>query len=186
MIIFLDIEHPKALEDTLYRDARIHTMDKRRRLFEELSGEACDVRHYSKFHRGDVAAPDVSAVVTSGNRSLWEDYDLDRDFVEFASVIRETRKPVLGICGGHQLIGMLMGGKAEPLRTLAPGEPDPNPSYAPGILKEWGFSDVHCDPADPLFAGFNGKAVVNQMHFWHLTQLPESLTASRILTFILP
>jgi GMP synthase (glutamine-hydrolysing) len=177
VIIFLDIEHPKALEDAKYRDARVQTMEQRRRLFEELSGESCQVRHYSDFRRDEVTTPDISAVVTSGNRSLWEDYDLDHDFAEFAAVIRETKKPVLGICGGHQLIGMLMGGKAEPLRPLAPGEVDPNPSYAPGILKEWGFSDVHCDPADPLFAGFGGKAVVNQMHFWHLTHLPDSLTA---------
>lgn len=177
MIIFLDIEHPKALEDAAYREARIQTMEQRRCLFEELSGEPCRIRHYSEFRREEAAALDISAVVTSGNRSLWEDYDLDRDFAEFAAVIRETQKPVLGICGGHQLIGMLMGGKAEPLRTLAPGEPDPNPSYAPGILKEWGFSEVRCALTDPLFTGFNGKAVVNQMHFWHLTQLPDSLTA---------
>ena len=177
MIIFLDIEHPKALEDAKYRGARVQTMDRRRRLFEELSGETCHVRHYSDFHREEVAAPEVSAVVTSGNRSLWEDYDLEHDFAEFGAVICETQKPVLGICGGHQLIGLLLGGKAEPLRPLAPGEPDPNPDYAPGILKEWGFSDVDFAPADPLFAGFDGKAVVNQMHFWHLTELPDSLAA---------
>jgi GMP synthase (glutamine-hydrolysing) len=177
VIIFLDIEHPKALEDAKYREARVQTMEQRRALFEELSGETCHVRHYSDFHREDVAAPEVSAVVTSGNRSLWEDYDPERDFAEFGAVIRETQKPVLGICGGHQLIGLLLGGKAEPLRPLAPGEPDPNPSYAPGILKEWGFSDVDCAPAEPLFAGLGSKAVVNQMHFWHITHLPDSLTA---------
>jgi len=84
-------------------------MDQRRRLFEELSGETCNVTHYSEFHRDDARAAGVTAIVTSGNRSLWQDYDLDSDFAEFAAVIRETEKPVLGICGGHQLIGMLMG-----------------------------------------------------------------------------
>jgi len=175
VIIFLDIEHPKALEDEKYRVERGRTMDRRRRLFEELSGETCQVRHYSRFQRTEVDAREVSAVVTSGNRSLWEDYDLERDFAAFRDVIRETQKPVLGICGGHQLIGLLMGGQAEPLRTLAAGEPDPNPHYAPGILKEWGFSDVTVKPDDPLFAGFDSKIVVNQMHFWHMTKLPESL-----------
>ena len=73
------------------------------------------------------------------------------------------------------MIGLLQGGKAEPLRALAPGEPDPNPSYAPGILKR-GFSGVNCASGD-FVCGFNGKAVVNQMHFWHLTNLPDLLTA---------
>jgi GMP synthase (glutamine-hydrolysing) len=177
VIIFLDIEHPKALEGQKYRADRAQTMDQRRRLFEELSGEHCLVRHYSEFRRAEVDAPEVSAVVTSGNRSLWEDYDLERDFAAFGEVIRETQKPVLGIYGGHQLIGLLMGGKAEPLRPLAEDELDPNPSYAPGILKEWGFSDVTVTQRDPLFAGFDSKIVVNQMHFWHMTQLPDSLTA---------
>ncbi len=175
MIIFLDIEHPHALRDAEYRDERAQTMEMRRRLIEELSGQPCAVSHYTEFRSEQAEAADVSAVVTSGNRSLWEEYDLEQDFAEFHDLIQETRKPVLGICGGHQLIGLLMGGKAEPMRPLAAGEPDPHPGYAPGMLKEWGFSDVQCVPDDPIFAGFGGKLHVNQMHFWHLTELPDSL-----------
>jgi hypothetical protein len=72
-------------------------MEQRRRLFEEWSGETCHVRHYSDFRHEEVAAPDVSAVVTSGNRSLWSitiwtgtSLNCRRDWGD--------AKPVLGIC----------------------------------------------------------------------------------------
>ncbi len=174
MILFLDIEHPKALEDSAYRTERRGTMEKRRSLFEEVSGEPCRVCHYSEFRQADLRSPEVSALVTSGNRSLWEEYDLDRDFAEFRRALDSDAKPVLGICGGHQLMGMLLGGESAPMRTLRAGEPDPHPEYAPGFFKEWGYATVETSP-DPLFAGLEQPIVVTQWHFWHLVRLPASL-----------
>jgi len=174
MILFFDLEHPKALEDSAYRSERRETMEQRRRLFQELSGEPCRVCHYSEFRKEDLRSPDISSLVTSGNRSLWEDYALEEDFAEFRGALEETAKPVLGICGGHQLIAMLLGGESAPLGRLAKGDSDPYPQYAPGYLKEWGYYEVECSP-DPLFSGFSGPIVVTERHFWHLVRLPESL-----------
>jgi GMP synthase-like glutamine amidotransferase len=174
VILFLDIEHPKALADGAYRSERRETMEQRRRVFQELSAEPCRICHYSEFRREDLRSPDISSLVTSGNRSLWEDYVLAEDFAEFRGALEETAKPVLGICGGHQLIGMLLGGESAPLRRLAEAETDPYPQYAPGYLKEWGYYEVEFSP-DPLFAGFAGSIVVTERHFWHLVRLPESL-----------
>jgi len=176
VILFFDIEHPKALADRTYGSERRGTMEQRRRLFQELSGEPCRVCHYSEFRKEDLRSPDVSSLVTSGNRSLWEDYKLAEEFAEFRGALEETSKPVLGICGGHQLIGMLLGGESAPFRPLAEGEADPYPEYAPGYFKEWGFYAVEFSP-DPLFTGFNGPITVTERHFWHLVLLPESLRA---------
>ena len=174
MIIFLDIEHPKALEDAAYRAERAETMARRARIFQGLSGEPCVVRHFSEFRKDEALRAGVKALVTSGNRSLWEDYDLESDFAEFKQLLLETRKPVLGICGGHQLIGLLLGGQAEPLRRLVEGEDDSHPQIAPGFFKEWGFYPVEFAPGERLFAGFEQPVAVKQMHFWHLTRLPDS------------
>ncbi|MFN0168902.1 MAG: glutamine amidotransferase-related protein [Bryobacteraceae bacterium] len=175
MVIFLDIEHPKALDDPRYREERGRTMEQRRALFEELSGEACVTRHFTDFRKEELAQPEVSALVTSGNRSLWEDYDLPSDFSEFQKAIAETQKPVLGICGGHQLIGMLLGGEASPLRQLRDGEADVYPEYAPGWLKEWGYYPIEFDASDPLFTGFREPIVVTERHFWEISRLPDPL-----------
>ena len=174
MILFLDLEHPKELAEGALRVERKESMERRRLLFQELSGEPCRTCHYSEFRREELRSPDISSLVTSGNRSLWEDYNIAEDFAEFRGAIEEASKPVLGICGGHQLIAMLLGGESAPIRRLAAGEADIHPEYAPGFLKEWNYYEVEFSP-DPLFAGLRGRIVVNEAHFWHLVRMPESL-----------
>lgn len=50
-----------------------------------------------------------SALILSGNPALIQ--DTGTDFLTNFGVLRELRLPILGICFGHQVIGLLYGGK---------------------------------------------------------------------------
>jgi GMP synthase (glutamine-hydrolysing) len=173
MILFLDIEHLSAYEDAEYKESRAKTMAMRQTLFAEIACEPCVTRHYSEFRPEELESPEVTALVTSGNRSLWEVYDLPGEFESFREALEETNKPVLGICGGHQLISQLLGGDARPLRQLREGEPDVYPAYAPGWLKEWGYYRLEFDASDPVFEGFTEPIEVTQYHFWEVGRMPN-------------
>src|SRR5262245_40546136 len=64
--------------------------------------------HLSEVTREAVAEFDADAVVLSGTL---RDFDLYRPdmLARFGEFVRNTSVPVLGICGGHQLVGLSFG-----------------------------------------------------------------------------
>jgi GMP synthase (glutamine-hydrolysing) len=89
------------------------------------------------------------AIVISGTL-----YDFDYynpAFLEaFASFIKATKTPVLGICGGHQLVGISFGARCVTLDNLEPHERREGREY------EYQYRFVRItEPADPIFTGIN-------------------------------
>ena len=89
------------------------------------------------------------AIVLSGTLRDFDYYDqpmLD----SFASFIRETKIPVLAICGGHQLVGLSFGAKVVTLDKLEQHE------QRDDRTQEYQYRFIRItDPADPIFAGIN-------------------------------
>jgi GMP synthase-like glutamine amidotransferase len=175
MICFVDLEHPtlgpsmvSERPEAATRKADLLTQAMR---FEELSGEPCLLQHFTRVTPRRLAEMGARAVIVSGHSTLIDDYD-PASLAPLMEVIREMALPLLGLCGGHQLMGLVFGVQPEPMGPLRPGETDPRPELAPGMRKAWGPSAVQVIGDDPLFAGLGRTVVVEQRHFWELKTLP--------------
>lgn len=89
----------------------------------------------------------IDAVILGGSyANISDDYDWQKAVFQFLHAWRQTGKPLLGICGGHQMMTTILGGKVErsPYGT------------------EVGSLPIQLTPAGaahPLFEGFNDGSV---------------------------
>jgi len=171
MICYVDMEHEKVLQSEEERAAhQARCADVKRRL-EETSGDVCVVQRYRHVTRQWLSKLEVKALVISGNVTDWAEYD-EADLAEMCHIIRSAELPILGICGGLQLIAMAYGVPIGPMRQLKEGEDDPYPDFAPGYFKEWGFIPVRVLKPDPLFGSLGEKPVFLAAHYWEVKEIP--------------
>ena len=89
------------------------------------------------------------AVVLSGTLSDFDYYNPEH-LEKFRDFILETKVPVLGICGGHQLIGWAFGSDLVTLDNLDPAQ------KRDGRKLEYQYRFVRItDPNDPIFQGIH-------------------------------
>jgi GMP synthase-like glutamine amidotransferase len=104
-------------------------------------------------HLSEVAAAADSfrpdAIVLSGTLTDFDFYS-PALLAKFAGFITETRTPVLGICGGHQLIGLSFGAR---IQTLDKHEQHENRARRP-FEYQYRFIRI-TDSDDPIFAGIH-------------------------------
>ena len=124
--------------------------------------------HFTEVRSEDLDRGCVKAILITG-RSKVVGRDLDATFYP---LIRNTKIPIFGFCGGMQLIGQAFSSKVERMRKLRAGEKDPRPSYHPGQFKEWGFLPVRIVQRDPLFEGLPEEIVVREAHAFQVMQVP--------------
>ncbi|OIO88853.1 MAG: hypothetical protein AUK03_15500 [Anaerolineae bacterium CG2_30_64_16] len=176
MICFVDIEHEKVLLDPARRTGHLAAcLDIQLRL-EEISGRPCIVQRFERVTRRRLAGLGVEALVISGNATDWAEYAGDA-WTEMHAIIRAAEMPIIGFCGGHQLIAMAHGAAIGPIRPLRPGEPDVTKLSRPGFFKEWGFVPVRVLQADPIFAGLGPTPIFLEAHYWEVKTLPPGFTS---------
>jgi GMP synthase-like glutamine amidotransferase len=171
MLAYVDIQHPRIAEDPekgpIHRAAR----EQQRRRIEEATGVPCRLIRYNQLDPGDVRSGRIQGILISGCSFDWAEYDWP-SFDPLQEIIRSGEVPTLGFCGGHQLIAMTLGGACAPVGPLAAGVPDPDPSVAPGMIKEKGILPVRVVLDDPLFDGLPRSFDVWQSHYWDVKELP--------------
>lgn len=176
MICYVDLEHPtrgpSMLTETPEATQRKADLVTAATHFEGLGGVPCLLQHFTRVNHEGLLNLGVHTVVLSGHSTLIDDYDPD-DLAPLLELIRRWPGPLLGLCGGHQLIGLALGQRPAPMGALEPGRGDPWPAVGPGMRKEWGPKAIRVLRDDPLFEGLGDTAVVEQRHFWELKDLPE-------------
>lgn len=169
VVCILDIQHPDSLRKDI-AEKPLEQFSRRRlqRRVAELSGLRCLLLHFSELEGKDLQRPQVKAILITGrSRGMGEAQDK-----KFYGLIRETRIPMIGFCGGMQLVSKAFGAKVTSMRKLRPDEKDPNPKYNPGLFKEWGFLPVKVVQRDPLFEGLPEELIVREAHAFHVPQPP--------------
>lgn len=145
---FVVTEHPSLLDAE--RTARYEEI---RSLLSGLAGRAVDAVHYL-----DVPSLGPGPVVLSGSSAPWAAHDpgsLDR----LGEAVLAADAPVLGICGGMQLLARFAGGR---IATMTP--PD---------RQELGYAPVEVLDANDLLAGLAEPPTVFHDHRDEVTVLPH-------------
>lgn len=170
VVCLVDTEHPDEVRKTLRDRPPYHLSLERVRLCIELetAGLPCLLAHASMLSSNDLARPCVRAVAIGARSRRGSEADERR----LHALIRGCPKPVLCLGGAQAILAEAWGGTTGVLRKLRPGEPDPDPSYMPGVLKETGFTTVRIVARDPIFDGFNGTFEVWQRHSSEVKELP--------------
>lgn len=170
VVCLLDIQHRDIIRahlEKLPKPENTGTRALRSRL-KALSGLDCLVVHQSEVTGADLDRPMIKAILIGG-RSKTAGRTKDEDFFP---LIRTTKIPMIGICGGCQLIGSAFNSKTTSMRKLRPGEKDPYPKYHPGLFKEWGFLPVKVVKPDPLFVDLPETIVVREAHAYQMSVIP--------------
>ncbi len=151
-----------------------------KRVFEQASGQPCLVRWHPEVTVEFVADWPIDSLVVSGFGKSFDEFDLAQLY-GLSDVLRGTELPMLGLCGGHQLLGHIFSRdlrqverlEDEPIRRLGAGEPDMYPEYHAGWYKEKGMQPVRVlEREDPLFAGLPGTIMVLESHYCEVKTLP--------------
>lgn len=128
------------------------------------------IMHYEAVTQGVLDAFHPSAVILGGQGTPWTLYPPEK-LDSFKKVIRELDIPVLGICGGHQLIALSYNCEVSPIKILDPTKP----GYE-GCWRENGFIHVSLiKEDDPLFMGLSAELTVYENHCDEVKNLSSDL-----------
>ncbi|MEM7028569.1 MAG: gamma-glutamyl-gamma-aminobutyrate hydrolase family protein [Chloroflexota bacterium] len=182
MIIFVDNEHEKGYE-TDWGERLLAARTRIKYRLEDITSEPCLIVRYNHVTPDLLQSLQVKAIFISGSGTDPDKYDADEQ-AGLKSVLKEQQYPTFGFCGGFQVMAEAFGVQVKPIGPLAAGVEDPQPKFAPGMIKEFGYQPVPLTGDHPLLAGLGDAPIMRQAHSWELKTMPEnfSLYASTDVT----
>ena len=170
-LVMIDLSDPASVAANLAKPGGLWWLRWLQARLTALSGLDCYCFHYTQLKRNSLDKPIVKAIILRPpSPSSLLKCEAARD--EIWAIVRESKIPMIAFCGGFHQVYLAFGGKCADMRRLNPGEPDPNPKYAPGRLKEWGFCKIKVVKRDPLFDGLGDEFDMLQQHVSECKELP--------------
>lgn len=176
VIVFVDNEHPSGYAGEWGQMIRANRTRIKYEL-EDHAGQPCLMVRWSHVSPELLADLDVAGVFISGNSASADVYDsTEQDGLR--RVITSRRWPIFGFCGGHQVMGQMLGAPLQPIGELEDGaEPfGEGADFAPGMKHELGYFPVHIEGTHPLLKGLGPDPVFRHAHAWELKSLPDGFT----------
>ncbi len=171
-VVLIDPTDPSDLPKNLATPGGLWRLACLRSRITALSGLDCYCFHYTQLKRETLDRPIVKAIVLRApSPAGMLKCEAARD--ELWALLRESDVPTIAFCGGFHQVYLAFGGKCGDMRRLRPGESDPNPKYAPGRLKEWGFCKIRAVKSDPLFEGLGEEFEMLEQHVSECQALPQ-------------
>lgn len=138
------------------------------------------VQHYSEVSPALVTSLPVDAIFIAGTAVPFTEVEPEH-MQGLYELVRTTDVPIIGVCGGHQLLGVLFSHNpldlhnpvVDLIRPLGEGEYDSMAEKCPGYLKELGMWPVEITVSDPLFEGLGKMPRFFEWHSREIKQLPE-------------
>jgi GMP synthase (glutamine-hydrolysing) len=107
-----------------------------------------------------------SHVILSGQSHPWDKYS-PASLAGVFEVIKKTKQPTLGVCGGHQQMALAFGVTVGLMGRLEPGE-----GYE-GAKRERGYFPIETRNGGGLFEGLPETITVWHSHFDEVKHLPQ-------------
>ena len=175
MLIYIDMEHEQlhTIDPDLWQRSRADLMRNKYR-FERLGKRPCLIVRYNRVTPEHLKTLNAEAVFISGYL-LDNSYYAVEDLAGLMAVYREWERPLLGFCGGHQLLAQAFGASIGPLSQIPDGVTRLHLATIQnisGIEQEIGFQPVTIQKPHPLFDEVGPHPHFFQAHYWEVKDVP--------------
>lgn len=180
MILYVDFEHHRFKET--HPEVAAQVAQRRldaRAAFEALSGQACELIHYTAFRPDAIIGKRPQLVIISGHNTDHVHYSAD-DRARLDQWILQPACPTFCICGSFQSMARMHGAEIGPMGpTQHEAEHTPDAVYPPSMRNEVGYSSVQPTTGNSaLFRGLSPHLTVRQHHYWEVKTVPQAFRAT--------